>query len=118
MAPHEHDRVLAAISHLPHVLAYTLVQQIASDPRADTLWDYAAGGFRDFTRIASSHPEMWRDICVANREALLQELDRFASEMRHFRDLIAAGDGAALEQLFRRSREVRDAWLQRFSTGA
>jgi len=118
MAPHEHDRVLATVSHLPHVLAYALVQQVLSDPRADTLWDYAAGGFRDFTRIASSHPEMWRDICVANREALLHEIDRYAGELAALRELIAAGDGAALEAIFRKAREARDAWLQQFSTGA
>jgi len=118
MTPQEHDRVLAAVSHLPHVLAYALVEQIVTDPRAEVLWAHAAGGFRDFTRIASSHPEMWRDICIANREALLQEIDRYAGQLRQLRDLIDAGDAAGLEHQFQRSREARDAWLQRLASGA
>jgi prephenate dehydrogenase len=118
MTPHEHDRVLAAVSHLPHVLAYALVELIVTDPRAELLWAHAAGGFRDFTRIASSHPEMWRDICIANRDALLQEIDRYADQLQHLRDLIMVGDGAALERQFRRSREARDAWLERQASGA
>ena len=117
MAIEEHDGVLAAVSHLPHVLAYALVEQIATDPRAAVLWNYAAGGFRDFTRIASSHPEMWRDICVANREAIVREIDRYGQELYQLRTLIAAADAPALEDLFRRSRAARDAWLTRFSKG-
>ncbi|MGH8674518.1 MAG: prephenate dehydrogenase, partial [Burkholderiales bacterium] len=74
MTPDEHDAVFAAVSHLPHLLAYALVHDIAGRANSAQLFGYAAGGFRDFTRIASSHPEMWRDICVANRDALLVEL--------------------------------------------
>ena len=73
MTPQEHDRVFAAVSHLPHLLAFGLVHDLAQRANAEQLFGYAAGGFRDFTRIAGSHPEMWRDICVANRVALLEE---------------------------------------------
>jgi prephenate dehydrogenase len=118
MAPHEHDQLLAAVSHLPHVLAYALVGQISRDPRAEQLWDYAAGGFRDFTRIASSHPEMWRDICVSNQAAILRELDRYQAELGRLRGLIGAGDGRALEAAFRDAAAARDAWLARFNAGS
>ncbi len=111
MDPDEHDAVLAAVSHLPHLLAYALVHEIAGRDNAGQLFGYAAGGFRDFTRIASSHPEMWRDICVANRDALLAELDRFQAKLEALRPLVARGDGAALEQLFAEARGARDRWL-------
>jgi prephenate dehydrogenase len=112
MSPEEHDRVFAAVSHLPHVLAYGLVHEIAKRDNAAQLFGYAAGGFRDFTRIASSHPEMWRDICVANRDALLAELERFADELKTLRALLAANDAAGLEALFRDARDARDRWLR------
>ncbi|MGE5128092.1 MAG: prephenate dehydrogenase [Sphingomonadaceae bacterium] len=111
MSPEEHDRVFAAVSHLPHVLAYGLVHEIAKRDNAAQLFGYAAGGFRDFTRIASSHPEMWRDICIANRDALLAELERFADELKTLRALLTANDAAGLEALFRDAREARDRWL-------
>ncbi|HZV54345.1 MAG TPA: prephenate dehydrogenase/arogenate dehydrogenase family protein, partial [Rhodocyclaceae bacterium] len=75
LAAEEHDRVFAAVSHLPHLLAFALVHDLATRVNSEQLFGFAAGGFRDFTRIASSHPEMWRDICLANRRALIQELD-------------------------------------------
>ena len=112
LAPDEHDAVLAAVSHLPHVLAYALVHDIATRPNAEQLFSYAAGGFRDFTRIASSHPEMWRDICVANRDRLLDELKRYGAKLGEMQKLIAAGDGAALEKLFAGARDARDRWLK------
>src|SRR5690349_6044008 len=105
--PGEHDAVLAAVSHLPHLLAYALVHDIAGRGNAEQLFSYAAGGFRDFTRIASSHPEMWRDICVANRDCLLRELDSFSAKTHHLRSLLQAGDGAALAKLFAEAREAR-----------
>jgi len=107
----EHDAVLAAVSHLPHLLAYALVHEVAGRSNAGQLFGYAAGGFRDFTRIASSHPEMWRDICVANRDALLAELERFQAKLAALRPLVARGDGAALEKLFADARGARDRWL-------
>lgn len=113
MTPEAHDRVFAAVSHLPHVLAYALVHDIATRAGAQELFDYAASGFRDFTRIASSHPEMWRDICIANRAALIDELDRYGEVLREVRALLAAGDAAGLERLFDGARAARNRWLER-----
>ncbi len=111
LAPAEHDRVFAAVSHLPHLLAFALVHDFAQRPNSDQLFGFAAGGFRDFTRIASSHPEMWRDICVANRHALLQELDAYMMELMRTRVLLAGADAGGLEALFSTARARRDAWL-------
>ena len=107
----EHDAVLGAVSHLPHVLAFALVHELASRENGAQLFEYAAGGFRDFTRIASSHPEMWRDICVANRDRLLGELDRFVAKLQALRPLVESGDGAALQKLFEEARAARQRWL-------
>lgn len=107
----EHDRVFAAVSHLPHLLAFALVHDLASRENSDQLFGFAAGGFRDFTRIASSHPEMWRDICVANRVALLKELDAYVAELLRTRVLLASADSAGLEGMFATARARRDAWL-------
>jgi prephenate dehydrogenase len=112
MDPEEHDAVLAAVSHLPHLLAYALVHGVAKRNNSEQLFSFAAGGFRDFTRIASSHPEMWRDICIANRDRLLQELKSYANELGSIRKLIEKGDGAALEKLFAGARHARDKWIQ------
>ena len=111
MDAEEHDAVLAAVSHLPHVLAYALVHDVAKRNNSEQLFSFAAGGFRDFTRIASSHPEMWRDICLANRDRLLQELKLYANELGSIRKLIDNGDGAGLEKLFAAAREARDKWI-------
>ena len=111
MSPEEHDALFAAVSHLPHLLAYALVHEFAGRGNSAQLFGYAAGGFRDFTRIASSHPEMWRDICVANREPLLAELERYSEKLRALRALLERGDGAALEKLFAEARAARERWL-------
>ncbi len=111
LAPEEHDRVFAAVSHLPHLLAFALVHDFAQRPNSDQLFGFAAGGFRDFTRIASSHPEMWRDICVANRQALLAELDAYMVELMRTRVLLAGADADGLEAMFNTARKRRDAWL-------
>ncbi|MEX2239325.1 MAG: prephenate dehydrogenase/arogenate dehydrogenase family protein [Burkholderiales bacterium] len=111
MSAEEHDAVFAAVSHLPHLLAYALVHEVAARGNSAQLFGYAAGGFRDFTRIASSHPEMWRDICTANRDRLLVELDRYVAKLRALRPLVESGDGAALEQLFTEARAARERWL-------
>ena len=110
--PDEHDTVLAAVSHLPHLLAYALVHDIAGRGNAEQLFSYAAGGFRDFTRIASSHPEMWRDICMANRDALLAELTRYSAQLGLVEKLLQAADARALEKLFTEARDARDRWLK------
>lgn len=112
LAPALHDRVLATVSHLPHLLAFALVDQVASEQNAEQLFSFAAGGFRDFTRIASSHPEMWRDICVANREALLGELTKYESRLAQLRELLLAADGASVEKVFARARDARNRWLE------
>ncbi|MDR3322778.1 MAG: prephenate dehydrogenase/arogenate dehydrogenase family protein, partial [Zoogloeaceae bacterium] len=84
LTPEQHDRVFAAVSHLPHLLAFALVRDLAERPDAECFFDFAASGFRDFTRIAASHPEMWRDICLANRPALLREIETYQSQLRDF----------------------------------
>ena len=111
MAPQAHDAVFATVSHLPHLLAYALVHEVASQPQAETSFEYAASGFRDFTRIASSHPEMWRDICIANRVELGRQLERYRASLDRLQGLVDAGDGAALEAVFARAREARERWL-------
>ena len=108
----KHDRVLAAISHLPHMVAYALVNAVGGYDRFDeSILNYSAGGFRDFTRIASSDPVMWRDIALMNRDSLLEMMDFFSKYLLQLRGVIERGDGAALEEFFARSKEQRDAIL-------
>lgn len=115
MAPQDHDRVFAAVSHLPHLLAFGLVHDLAGRANAELLFSHAASGFRDFTRIAGSHPEMWRDICIANRQALLGELDQYLAELAYMRALLMAGDGGRLEAMFEEARTARNAWAAQFT---
>ncbi len=103
----QHDAVLAAVSHLPHVLAYALVAQIARAEDAQLKFGLASSGFRDFTRIAASSPEMWRDIALANRDALLNELSTYQKMLEHLHGLIERGDAAGLEKLFTLASEKR-----------
>lgn len=110
LTPAEHDRVFAAVSHLPHLLSFALVHDIAVRDNRDLFFSFAASGFRDFTRIAASHPEMWRDICLANRVALLDELDRYRAQLDELRDALQRGDGAQLEATFDVARTARRAW--------
>jgi prephenate dehydrogenase len=112
LTPQEHDKVFAAVSHLPHLLAYALVDDIANKPHADLLFQYAASGFRDFTRIAGSSPEMWRDISLANRDALLGELDAYLAQLTHLRARLAAADGTALEATYANAQRARRAWIE------
>lgn len=116
--PEAHDRVFAAVSHLPHLLAFVLVHEFARRDDADRLFGFAAGGFRDFTRIASSHPEMWRDICLANRAALLDELDAYMAGLMRARVLLAGADAGGLQAMFETARTRRDAWLDNLATFA
>lgn len=104
-----HDHVLAATSHLPHLAAFALVSALSRLDERYEVFRYAAGGFRDFTRIASSDPQMWRDICVANRDELLPMLDHYLAELHRLRQLIEAGDSAGVEKLFADAKAVRDA---------
>lgn len=112
MAADAHDRALAAVSHLPHVLSYALVHELAGRPNAPHLFALAAGGFRDFTRIAGSSPEMWRDICVSNRDVILEELMQYRAALEHVMALLRNADGLALERLFAKAREARNKWLE------
>ncbi len=107
----EHDAVFAAVSHLPHLLAYALVADIAERDNSARLFQYAASGFRDFTRIAGSSPEMWRDISLANRSALLAELDAYSAQLTQLRALLATADGAGLEKIYGRAQAARQAWI-------
>ena len=110
LTPAEHDKVFAAVSHLPHLLAFALVDDIARKPHADLLFQYAASGFRDFTRIAASSPEMWRDISLANRDALLAELDAYQAQLSSLRAMLQDADGAALEAVYANARRARRQW--------
>ncbi|AKC69856.1 prephenate dehydrogenase [Pandoraea oxalativorans] len=112
MTERQHDHVFASVSHLPHVLSYALIAQILDAPDAALKFGFAGGGFRDFTRIAASNPEMWRDICVANRDALLAELDGYLATLGSLRQLIDAGDGAGLEAVFARTSQARTDWAK------
>lgn len=110
MSVEAHDRILAVISHLPHVVAYALVNAAGEyEKEHPGLLDYTGGGFLDFTRIAASHPEMWRDICLDNRTEVLGAVDRFIDEMTHLRHLIAEGDGDGIVDAFSSARKVRRA---------
>ncbi len=106
-----HDEVLAATSHLPHMLAFGLVDALARMDEHDDIFRFAAGGFRDFTRIASSNPVMWRDICIANREALSRVMGDFVCEMEALATSIDVGDGERLLELFDRAKAARDAYV-------
>ena len=114
MSPQDHDRVFAAVSHLPHLLAFGLVHDLQARANAEQLFSFAASGFRDFTRIAGSHPEMWRDICISNRQALLAELDAYLTELAYLRALLIQGDGNALENLFAEASAARNAWADKY----
>jgi len=107
-----HDQVLAATSHLPHMLAFGLVDALARLRENDEIFRYAAGGFRDFTRIASSDPTMWRDICIANREQLGEMLRQFGDEMLDLAATIHRGDGDHLLEIFRRAKDARDRYVE------
>lgn len=112
LPPEEHDRVFAAVSHLPHLAAFALMEELAGRDNADTFFRYAGSGFRDFTRIAGSHPEMWRDIALANHTAVLAELRRYIAKLGEIGALIEQGDGQALEELFARARAAREEWIR------
>lgn len=117
MPVRHHDEVLAATSHLPHMLAFGLVDALARMEDHDDIFRYAAGGFRDFTRIASSNPVMWRDICIANRDALSRMLNSFAQEMQALAVSIETGDAERLLEIFQRAKDARDSYVDGLSPG-
>lgn len=112
LTPQQHDEVFAAVSHLPHLLSFALVHDIAQRDNREQLLSFAASGFRDFTRIAASSPEMWRDICMANREVLFDELGRYIQELESLHAALADADAEKLEEVFSEARKVRSAWTQ------
>ena len=109
MTPEQHDAVFAAVSHLPHVLAYALVDAMEKAPGAEEKFSFVGAGFRDFTRIAASSPAMWRDICLANREAILTSIERFENELSLLKRAVADRDGAELSAIFTRASSRRRA---------
>tara|TARA_Y100000590_G_C15744907_1_gene1021605 strand:- start:3443 stop:4318 length:876 start_codon:yes stop_codon:yes gene_type:complete len=114
MKPYQHDELLAMTSHLPHMLAFTFMNYIFSNStkkNTESLLNFSGGGFRDFTRIAESSPEMWRDICLANRHLLLQQIRAYQNELAHMNELIEDGDGSALEKFFLKSQITRKRLL-------
>ncbi len=118
MGAHEHDRLLAFTSHLPHALAFTLVNVLSRQDASEDIFRFAAGGFRDFTRIASSDPVMWRDISLANRSALLDAIDEFAKGLSELRGAVEFSDGERLHAAFSAANGVRGRYLQTLVTAA
>jgi len=112
MTPQQHDEVFAAVSHLPHLLSFVLVHDLAQRDNRDELLSFAASGFRDFTRIAASSPEMWRDISLANRDALLRELKQYADELYVLYQALENSDEIKLDEIFRLASQVRSNWKQ------
>ena len=112
MSVQHHDEILAATSHLPHMLAFGLVDSLARQEDYAEIFRYAAGGFRDFTRIASSDPVMWRDICIHNREAILKAMDRYQSDLDMLRQAIQDGDENSLMKIFSRAKAARDTYAE------
>ncbi len=112
MSPARHDQVFAAVSHLPHLLSFALVHDLAQREDREEFLRFAASGFRDFTRIAASDPEMWRDICLANRDALLPELEGYQRQLDELHQALLASDAARLEAIFADARTLRRAWAE------
>ena len=107
-----HDKVLAATSHLPHMLAFSLVDTLAKMDAKNEIFDFAAGGFRDFTRIASSDPDMWRDICLANGDALVEMIKKFSDDLQLLSNAIEQNDSTYLEETFTRAKNARDEFCE------
>jgi prephenate dehydrogenase len=114
MEPRHHDEVLAATSHLPHLLAFALVDSLARLHEKSEIFEFAAGGFRDFTRIASSNPDMWHDICMANREAVLKMLHLFQDDLSRLAQAIEQRDSVTVKEIFTRAKTARDQLADKF----
>lgn len=116
MSGSHHDQIFAAVSHLPHLLAFALVENLTNRANADELFAFAASGFRDFTRIAGSSPEMWRDISLANRTALLSELEAFQTSISQLHSLLENRDAKGLQALFETASHARNDWAHSSQT--
>ena len=112
MTAAQHDSIFAAVSHLPHLLAFALVDELASRNNAQQLFDFAASGFRDFSRIAGSSPEMWRDVAIANREALLLELEAYQTKLSSLQEKLKNQDATGLQAMFDRASKARNNWAK------
>jgi prephenate dehydrogenase len=113
MDPVHHDAILAATSHLPHLLAFTLVDSLARMADKQEVFEYAAGGFRDFTRIASSDPVMWRDICLANHDAIQLLIEHFINDLESVNQAVQAQDGERLLEMFTNAKDARDRFTEK-----
>lgn len=111
MSAAEHDDVLAAVSHLPHLAAFAIVNAVG---KSDHAFRFAAGGFRDFTRIASSSPEMWRDIALCNQQSIVDKIDALQEELTALRDALSTHDGDALLDKFTSAKQARDIWMSKY----
>ncbi len=116
MSPESHDAAFAAVSHLPHLIAFALMNSIAGQPRGKEFLALAGPGFRDFSRIAASDPHVWRDVLIANREELAAQVQHFQQALAQFEQRIAAGQTDALEQLITQASHTRATW--RITPGA
>ena len=105
-----HDEVLADTSHLPHMLAYTLMDVLGRRKERAEIFKFSAGGLRDFTRVASSDPQMWHDICLANRDEMVAAIERFSTELDQLTDAIRSGDGEFVRSIFARAKSTRDRY--------
>jgi len=112
MSAVEHDAIFASVSHLPHLLAFALVHNLSQRDNAQQLFAFAASGFRDFSRIAGSSAEMWRDISLANRDALLIELQRYQQELAQLQHLLEQSDAQALQDYLQTASQARNAWAK------
>ena len=110
LSPSEHDAILAMVSHLPHLIAYSYMHAIANQDLGAQALHYAGSGFRDFTRIAASHPAIWTDVSFANQDSLLQLIEAQQQELQRLKDLILAGDAQALYAYYDQAQQQRDAW--------
>jgi prephenate dehydrogenase len=113
MDPVHHDAILAATSHLPHLLAFTLVDSLARMTDQQEVFEYAAGGFRDFTRIASSDPVMWRDICLANHDAIQLLIEHFINDLDRVKQAVMSQDGERLLEIFSNAKDARDRFTEK-----
>lgn len=114
MEPGQHDEILAATSHLPHVLAFALTDMLGTKDETVQIFKYAAGGFRDFSRIASSDPRMWRDICLANRDALVPLIQEYCAVLSRTAAMLQSGDAIELQERFAHARNARQRFLDQF----
>ena len=118
MSVKKHDAILAATSHLPHLLAFSLVDTLSQQGESEEIFRYAAGGFRDFTRIASSDPQMWHDIFMANGEAVVEVLDVYMGDLNRLRQAVLDKNSDDLTSTFKRAKKSRDKFLSHFENGA